>query len=234
MNILLIEKGEESFLSSDRRYSHIKSVLRLSVGDRFKIGEINGRRGWAEILSLDDERMTFTSSFESIIDKSYPLDLIVAQVRPISMKRILRDSASIGIRRLILPISELGERSYSQSHLYKEEGYRNLILDGAMQAGKTNLTEVHFPKSLEEAIEMSEGERILLDKEGAISLSKADLSGKSVTLSIGPERGWTAREQEAFIKSGFKRMSLGERILRTETAVVFSSSLALSRMGLLK
>ncbi len=75
-------------------------------------------------------------------------------------------------------------------------------------------------------------EKLLLDNViGANALSSLDLNGKSVTLAIGPERGWTERERKIFIGNGFSPCLLGSRILRTETASVAASALALSLMG---
>jgi RsmE family RNA methyltransferase len=50
-------------------------------------------------------------------------------------------------------------------------------------------------------------------------------------LAIGPERGWSDRERKLLEDSGFLRLSLGERALRTETACVAATVLAMEKIG---
>ena len=53
-----------------------------------------------------------------------------------------------------------------------------------------------------------------------------------VVLAVGPERGWTEAETGLFVSRGFSKASMGNRILRTETAALAASALALARLGL--
>lgn len=235
MNIILIEEGESFFPLSDERAQHIRKVLHLGVGDCFRCGIINSNEGNAAITAINDSGISF--SFTPLSDTSalYPVTLIVGQTRPICMRRILRESVSLGAERIILPVTDLGEKSYSSASLYTSGEYRKILIDGAMQAGKTGVSECLMASSLEEALtHLSPSEFLLLDNViGEESLSALELRGKSVTLAVGPERGWSGRERNVLIERGFRPVLLGSRILRTETAVSASLAVALSRMGLL-
>ena len=235
MNIILFEKGVRHFECKDERLIHIKKVLHMGVGDSFHGGEINGWEGKCRIENFDSDGLDFAFTPVSDTSALHPLTMIVAQVRPICMKRILREAVSLGVGRLILPISDLGEKSYASASLYTEGEYKSIRLDGAMQSGKTGVSECLVVKGVEEAIEKAgEGERLLLDNViGSSPLSSLDLKNKSVILAIGPERGWSERERKLFLSSSFSPVLIGDRILRTETAAVAAPSVALSRMGLL-
>lgn len=232
MNIILFKENEIHIDKKDPRAEHLRKVLHLGVGDSFKAGIINGRQGLATIIS-DDNGYDFSFEFNEDGSKLYPLTMIIAQVRPICMKRILREAVSLGVGRIILPVSELGEKSYLKSSLYTTDEYKEILLDGAMQAGFTGVSECLIVKSVREAISLvDDTEKLLLDNViGAEPLSSLDLSGRSVTLAIGPERGWTQNERELYLSSGFKPCLLGSRILRTETAAVAGAAVALSRMS---
>ena len=234
MNIILLSKDEVFIPSSDERAKHIRKVLHMGPGDSFKAGIINGSMGKARILSSDEEGIRI--SYEPEMDGSalYPLTLIIAQVRPICMRRILRETVSLGVSHLVLPVSDLGEKSYLNASLYKTDEYKSILLDGAMQAGFTGVSKVTITPSLDDAIAKAEGDvKILLDnREGSSNLSSAALEGKSVVLAIGPERGWSERDVRLFEDNGYLPMLIGKRILRTETAAVGGTLLALSRMGL--
>lgn len=233
MNIIILAEDELFLPAADERAKHIRKVLHLAEGDSFRAGIENGKRGTAFIKRMDERGIELFFAESDDGSELYPLTLIVAQVRPICMRRILRETVSLGVRKLVLPVSDLGEKSYLGASLYTEGEYRKILLDGAMQSGFTGVSAVSIVSSLDEAIAEAEGdEKILLDnRAGAIPLSGADLSGKSVVLAIGPERGWSAREVELFEASGYSPMLIGKRILRTETAAVGGTLLALSRMG---
>lgn len=239
MNIILFDDlNAENFLpADDERALHIRKVLRLKVGDRFLAGVINAQRGEATLLSMTGDGIVF--SFHGNSEEAaalYPVTLLVAQVRPISMRRILREAVSLGAVRLVLVAADTAEKSYAQAKLYEEGEYRSILVDGAMQSGCTGVSEVSFASSVEEAIMglCDEGERIVLDnKRAGVPLSTMSISGRPVVLAIGGERGFSDRERNLFEEHGFRFATLGSRILRTETAVSAGLAVLLGRMGLL-
>lgn len=235
MNIILIEEGERHFSPLDERAVHIRKVLHLNKGGSFKCGIINSFEGKAVIEEDDENGITFSFSPEKDGSALYSVTLIVGQTRPISMRRILREAASLGVGRIILPVTDLGEKSYSSASLYTEGEYRKILIDGAMQSGSTGLGECMIVSSTDEVFPLlSPGVSLLLDNViGAENLSGMSLNGENVTLAIGPERGWSIRERELFLSHGFKPTLIGKRILRTETAVPAAVALTLSRMGLI-
>lgn len=235
MNIILFKEGEDKLKRNDERFKHIKKVLHLNEKDSFKAGYINGLSGMATIERMTDDEIDLSFDFKEDKSGLYPLTLIIAQVRPICMKRILREAVTLGASRLLLAVSELGEKSYLESSLYKSDEYKEILLDGAMQSGFTGVPETLILPSIDAAIAEDKSEvKILLDNViGAEPLSSMNLKSKSVTLSIGPERGWSQRERKLLLSSSYKPALLGSRILRTETAVSAGSAVALSRMNLL-
>ena len=152
MNIILFEKGVRHFECKDERLIHIKKVLHMGVRDSFHGGEINGWEGKCRIERFDDNGLDFSFTPEFDSSSLYPLTMIIAQVRPICMKRILREAVSLGVGKLILPISDLGEKSYSSASLYTEGEYKSILLDGAMQSGKTGVSECIVTSNIEDAI----------------------------------------------------------------------------------
>lgn len=253
MNIILFDEFPENghLPAADPRAHHILNVLHLGPGSTFRMGLINKSEGFGTILSIADSGL-FLSYTPTATPTLYPLTLICAQVRPICMKRILREAVSLGVGRLILCGSDTGEKSYLSSNLYKTGEYRSYLLDGAMQSAHAGIPEVLFADSVNGALGLVqsqcsaiEGVRlqgqpnsapadfIVLDNIiGSEPLSQATL-GSPVVLAVGPERGWSNRERSLFSDAHFRPMLLGSRVLRTETACTVAVSLALSRMGLL-
>lgn len=238
MNIILFESIPNGFIPiDDRRAEHILSVLRLKTGDSFKLGRINGEAGIATIGEISPEGIKF--SFERTQENAsglYPVTLVVAQVRPICMKRILREAVSLGVGRIIVTGAETAEKSYGESDLWKKDEFREILLDGAMQSAATGIPPLELYPSVKLSLANlgdSYKDRLLLDNiDGAEPLSQSETALPAVA-AIGPERGWSERERSMFAAAGFRPMSLGKRVLRTETAVPAALSLLFARADLI-
>ena len=239
MNMILFDALPEGNLipASDERARHILEVLKLKEGDTFRMGIINQSEGDAVITSIKDDGVFF--SYEpKTVPVMHPVTLLCAQVRPICMKRILREAVSLGVKRIILCGSDTGEKSYLSSNLYKTGEYKEYLLDGAMQACHAGMSEVLFTNTADGAIRMvnehcSGSDLIVLDNVvGSVPLSSAEI-GPEAVIAIGPERGWSDRERRLFSEAGYRPMLLGSRVLRTETACSAGVAVLLSRMGLL-
>lgn len=231
------------FYKNDERYQHIKKVLHLKEGDVFKAGLINGNIGEALISHLSEEKIVFSFSpnkTDKIERKPLPLPpikIILGFPRPIQLRRILRDAASLGFAEIILCGTELGERSYLKSNLSSPEEIKKYIIDGISQAGQTLMPEFSFFNSVKEALKdlndtSFRGSKVLLDIGDFPSLSTFKMQeGEDLTIAIGSERGWTQNERESFLAEGFVSYSMGKRILRTETALTSALAVLLANNG---
>ncbi len=234
MNIILFESEQNSLPLSDNRAKHILEILKLKEGDTFKAGVINTSEGLATIKEINGKEILFDYQATSV-PVLYPVTMIIAQVRPICMKRILREAVSLGCSKIILTTSDTGEKSYANSNIYKSGDYIDYLLDGAMQSAHAGVPEVMFAENASKAIALapSTATHILLDNAvGSTPLSSATVTAPAV-LAIGPERGWSDREREIFISNGYLPMLLGNRVLRTETACSTGLAILLSRLNLL-
>lgn len=249
MNIILFEEEEFRGFStsegtllvplSDDRGAHIEKVLKLQKGDEVKVGvagsdhyskyRMEGRSGGAVVLSPTGVHLPSPPLF--------PLALIVGQVRPICMRRILRDAAGLGAGTLVLTGADNAEKSYAEARIYKEGLHRRYLLDGGMQAGSALLPRVLFARNAEEAMALAGPARLRILLDNVLPgrpLSRLEEGQRCpAALAIGPERGWSDRERALFLQGGWEPMRLGERVLRTETALPAAGALLLSRLGFL-
>jgi RsmE family RNA methyltransferase len=241
MNIILFEKlNDKNILSQkDDRARHIKKVLHLNIGDAFICGEINGPKGEAVITAINDDEIEFTFNALDYSSKDlFPVTLLVSQVRPICMKRILREAVCLGVERIIITGADLTEKSYGKANFYINGDYKKVLFEGAMQAAQTGMSEVLFTSSLDEAVMLfdSSYNKIMLDnvlKSDKLSSWNCDKSKVKTVLSIGPERGYTDRERNLLLSNGFKAKTIGSRVLRTETANSVGLGLLFGRLNLL-
>ena len=231
------------FYKNDERYLHIKKILHLKEGDVFKAGIINGKIGEALISHLSEEKILFSfcpNKPDKVETRPLPLPpikIILGFPRPIQLRRILRDAASLGFAEIVLCGTELGERSYLKSNLSSPEEIKKYLLDGISQAGQTLLPAFSFCSSVRDTLKdlksaSFKGSKVLLDIGDFPSLSTFKMKkGEELTIAIGSERGWTQNEREAFFSEGFISYSMGKRILRTETALTSALSVLLANNG---
>ncbi|MBI9107980.1 MAG: RNA methyltransferase [Spirochaetales bacterium] len=257
MNLILFEEDEicrqlddssaEIIIDlGDSRAVHILKVLKAGVGSRLDAGIINRKRGKAVIVSISSENMTLTFFPEADPAGLFPLTLLLGLSRPQTVKKVLKEATALGIGRFLLTRTDLGERSYAESSALKPEKLHELFIEGAQQAFCTSIPECRIEVSLESAVRtvLSGGASprlIALDNyEADVSLStywrtpEAQIRPAAETiLAVGSERGWTGRERGILRDAGFTLASIGERVLRTETASITGTALCLSGMGML-
>ena len=238
MNIILFDRmpRDNMIEASDFRAEHIRKVLHLEVGDTLRLGVLNGQSGTATILAMDEAGIHYSWQPEEHPDALHPVTLLVAQVRPICMKRILREAVSFGVEELIVVGTDTGERSYAEAKLWSTGEYRKYLLDGAMQSGCTGFPPLRLVKSVDEFIGETERwpTRLLLDNQMQSSpLSRLGKVDAPVLVAVGPERGWSDRERLLFASHAFVSKTMGNRILRTETACSAALAILLGRMELI-
>lgn len=242
MNIILFsEKENKTFLKNDDRYLHIKKILKLSEGESFKAGIINGKIGEAVITEFSSEKLVFTFKPDSKSEALPKIKLILGFPRPIQLRRILRDAASLGFCELFLTGTELGEKSYLKSNLAAASEIETYLLDGISQAGQTLLPAVSFYNSIKSVLQNLNSvppflkiKKVLLDiSDNAELLSKLKVNtDEEILIAIGSERGWTDNERNLFQDFGFTLYSMGKRILRTETAVCAALSIISANLNI--
>jgi RsmE family RNA methyltransferase len=253
MNIVLFDSEELAgpLPPDDRRARHILDILGVKPGGRFRAGIVDGPAGTATLEAVDSERRLHLGFEADTRDERgsgapglHPVRLLLGHPRPIVLRRMLRDLSTVGVEHIVVVRTELGEKSYLKSKLWQGNAVRQLLTEGAEQAGATQLPALERAWSLERAVETlargREGaQRILFDNAagapgpGAAAVSGGAAETTARIIAVGSERGWTDAERETLARLGFRARMLGRRVLRTETAAVAAVSICLSEMGLL-
>jgi RsmE family RNA methyltransferase len=234
MNIILAETAElvdRQLTLTDYRAEHIVKVLRAEIGDRLRVGLINGMRGYGTIVALQ-KKFPFSVSLD--VDLSEPpgalpsLDLILALPRPIMLKRVLSQVTALGVGTIHLINANRVEKSFWGAGLLQPQEYRQHLLHGLEQAVDTRLPEIRlhtkFKPFVEDFCPSLVGDYrylLLADPAGEHRLVNVvgEKSGR-ILLAVGPEGGWIPYELQKFREQGFLSCSIGERILKVDTAII--------------
>lgn len=229
MNRILFDASEiESdgcVMLRDFRAEHIRSVLKAEPGKILKTGVINGNCGSSNVLEVSDSGVFLKTNHAEKSPEPW-FDLILAAPRPLSLKRLWPQLTSLGAGRIVLVNAEKVEKFYFASQWVREDSVRPLLIEGAVQAGLTHIPEfeikMNFRRFMKEDLCESFPDSLpLLAHPGPFSPLDHS-AGKRLRplIAVGPEGGWTDEEVELFTDRGFKLFSLGERILRSDTACI--------------
>lgn len=255
VNIVLFEEGElaSPLPLCDHRVKHIQKILKKGVGDSFDAGIVNGAAGTAEIRSVSPQGMEFRFEASGDGKPLHPVTMIIGFPRPIQLKRLLRDIASLGVSQVHLCGTELGEKSYLKATLSQPEELTAMLKDGSIQAKSTHVPQVFVHQDVASCLDFVAGNdsirvagnpriHVALDNieptaslQGFLSskFSADEVKRAGVVAAIGSERGWTANERKLFRERGFTLCGMGERVLRTETAATTAVAIILSNMEIL-
>ncbi len=244
MNLLIFRPGEwEQPLSPDDiRCLHIKTILNINPGDILAAGELGGHLGKAVLREArKDGSLVFDFHPEKEAPPLCSLNLVIGMPRPPTAKRLIRDLTAAGVARILFTGTDLGEKSYLGSRLWRKEEWKEAVLTGLAQGKSTLPPAVEKYYSLYRAMDSLDSKSGLLaldNKSPQKTLKKALAGGmppgkktEGITLALGPERGWSDRERALLKDRGFGLCSLGSRVLRTETAVHMSCALAMGALN---
>ena len=232
MNLILCDATEVDAAGvvtlAGERATHIRSVLRAAPGDTVRLGVLDGPIGRGEVLSLDDGKVVLRCDLHGQLPPPPAVDLLLALPRPKVLRRLWAQLAALGVGRILLTNASRVERNYFDTHVLEESIYRPLLIEGLQQAGDTRLPRVSIHRQFRVLVEdelgpASNGERRLVAHPGG-ERSLLTIAGEPhhgrVVLAIGPEGGWNPFELELLTTRGFEPISLGPRILRTDTACI--------------
>ncbi|BCR03040.1 ribosomal RNA small subunit methyltransferase E [Desulfuromonas versatilis] len=227
MNLILL--FDEDFVAEQRvrltgrRLQHVRAVHRAGVGDLLRVGRVGGRMGEGRVVELSDEQLLLEVRLDQEPPRPLLLCLVLALPRPKMLKRVLQAVTSLGVKQIYLVNSYRVEKSFWGSPLLQPEKLREHLVLGLEQARDTLMPQVHLRPRFKPFVE-DELPQLIRDTLPLVAHPVAEqpcppgVAGP-VTLAIGPEGGFIPYEVELLQAGGFTPVSLGERILRVETAV---------------
>ncbi|PLY04391.1 MAG: 16S rRNA (uracil(1498)-N(3))-methyltransferase [Desulfuromonas sp.] len=227
MNLILLHDADfisaERVVLRDRRREHIRAVHRAEVGDQLRVGRLNGLCGNGTILRSSGDELELEVRLDTPPPAPLPLTLLLALPRPKMLKRILQTVSALGVKDIYLINSYRVDKSYWSSPLLQPEQFNEQLILGLEQARDTQLPRVELrprfkPFVEDETPELIRGTTAYVAHPGVDRACPSGTQG-ATTLAIGPEGGFIPYEVELLQNNGFLPVSLGERILRVETAV---------------
>ena len=215
--------------------NHIKNVLRLRTDDRIICFDGKGMEYLCSITGIekDSVRTEIISSKKADTEPAVKITLAQGLPKSSKMDYIIQKSVELGVFKIIPLITE---RAVAKGE--KIERWRKIAKESSEQCGRAMIPEISPVLNFKEFLNISTHFDLKLipwENEKQISLKsvlKEHPNTNSIALLIGPEGGFSAQEVKEAVEKGFKPVSLGKRILRTETASLAALAMISYEMGM--
>ncbi|MBL9079021.1 MAG: RsmE family RNA methyltransferase [Planctomycetes bacterium] len=229
MNFLLLHRDElrddGTARLSGRRAAHARTVLRVAPGQALRAGIVDGPLGTATVLDVGEHAITVALRCDQPAPAGGDV-LLLAVPRPKVLLRMLAHAAALGAAHVVLCRSWRVEKSHLLATSMQPEVWREQLLLGLEQAGRTALPRVTFCPLFKPMVEdllptlALPPLRFVAHPAAATPVAHLALpAAVPFALALGPDGGWLPYEVQALAAAGFHAVSAGPHPLRTETAL---------------
>ena len=220
-----ISNGKVNIKGGDA--AHISKVLRTEAGEVLTLCDGEGTDFSAKVTDCTKECicLDILDTFPCLSEPNVSVTLFQGLPKQGKMDYIIEKCTELGVARIV-PVST--KRSVvkiddKKSETKKLERWRKIAAESVKQCGRGTIPYVTEVMSVKEAIDFSKNLDLAIaayecEKETSIKSALSGTTPKSVGIFIGPEGGLDDKEVEMFKNAHIQTVTLGKRILRTETA----------------
>jgi 16S rRNA (uracil1498-N3)-methyltransferase len=212
---------------------HLARVLRARVGQDFDIATGNAvRRG--RITFVGDERVEFELGEEISAGSPGEIILVLAIFKFDRMEWAIEKCTELGVSRIVPAIARRTDSRLAAASVKRVERWERIARQASQQSRRAAAPEIAAPIKVSEAFPLQAALRIVLSESEDQTLLrevvKPQTANGGIVLAIGPEGGWTEGELESFRQAGWISASLGNTILRAETAAMAATAIVASAL----
>ena len=209
---------------------HLLHVLRARAGERIDLSDASGRTYRCTLIQSGEDSALFSVDDEIEKDRELPCTVTLFQsiAKGEKMSFVIQKSVELGVDRIVPVVTRRTVvRPDSKGAAHKRERWQKIAEAAAKQCGRARIPEISAVASFDEALrQASLSDVFIFPYECAEGMSRTRQvfegigRGASVSLMIGPEGGFEVSEVSAAQEAGAQVITLGSRILRTETAAL--------------
>ena len=219
-----LHKGDVEKLDKES-LRHLKVVLRKDEDYVFRMADRDGK---IFLSHLKDDSYEIIEELDEDNELSVKITVVFSLIKPDRFEWGLQKLTELGASRIVPFVAR-------RSVIRKEgkntlERYRKICREAAEQSHRNYIPEVTEYTSMKDLKDYLSDVNILAYEKEDPHVREIPLSGRTVTLFIGPEGGLTEEEVSELKELGFSSVSLGKRILRAETAAVYLTSIVGERV----
>lgn len=219
------EIEESTAILRGEDHKHLSRVLRLKSADQVLVNDENGQDYESVIKSIEKDYTVITLNNKVEMSNESNIKITLYQGLPKSGKLdlIVQKCTELGVNKIVPVITQRVVVSHNKE-FKKLDRLKRIAYEAAKQSKRSLIPAIEEPISFEELLLAMKEEDVLVvpyenAKDYGVHALKRDLlSLNSIGILVGPEGGFSEREINDLIANGAKIITLGKRILRTETA----------------
>jgi 16S rRNA (uracil1498-N3)-methyltransferase len=211
---------------------HLVRVLRARIGQEFEISTGAAIR-LGRITSLGKNRVEFELSEEISGATLSQITLLLSIFKFDRMEWAIEKCTELGVSCIVPIIARRTDSHLAAASIKRTERWRSIALQASEQSRRPSPPEIAAPVKLVDALKASGLRIVLAETEGRKMLRDVIEHDASdgIALAVGPEGGWTDEELQSFQQSGWISASLGQTILRAETAAIAATAIVSSTLA---
>jgi 16S rRNA (uracil1498-N3)-methyltransferase len=219
---------------------HIYKVLRLEAGDKVSINNSQGKEYLGQIAEVSKNKVLVSLLEELPVNNESPVSIHLYQGLPKSSKMdlIVQKATELGVRDITPVVTERVVVKSELGEFRKVDRWNRIALEACKQCKRTLIPRINTPIEFEELLsQIRTADLIVVPYENETGFGIKNLipeiqdKVKDIAVVIGPEGGFEETEIDRLKDSGAYIVTLGPRILRTETAGFVCASLLMYELG---
>ncbi len=205
-------------------FHHAVRVRRLRVGDGLILFAGDGREALGSLVAVTRDGADVAITEVRTVDRESPLQVTLLQGISAGdrMDYTLQKAVELGVAAFAPVAAQRSVVRLDQERADKRSAHwRQIVIGACEQSGRTRIPEILPVVSLAAGLAaVRSSHRFVLSFDNGARLSAIAVPAGPIALLAGPEGGLTADEERLARDAGFAPISLGPRVLRTETAAV--------------
>lgn len=223
---------------TDPLFSHLSKSLRMRPGDPLTLNDEQGRRYQTTIIQISKQVMYSTvSDIQDYFHSSTPpITLAQALLKGEKMAWVIQKATELGVQAIAPLVTERVIPRLSQTHAKNyQERWDRIALEAAQQSERWSVPTIFPIQTFYDFLTRDDNEMqiIMAERQENVSLSKIPLSQGGITVIVGPEGGWTKEERQSAQSLNVVFATLGQGILRAETASLASLAILQAKLNYL-
>lgn len=216
-------------LTDSREIHHIKNVLRLKTGQTISLFNENGEEARADIVAIHPDEITvkIVQALPVKAKKSCQVTLACAIPKKAKFEYIIEKATELGVDAIVPLITQRTEVRLNENQArHKQSRYEKIAINAAKQCQRNLLPVVFPPCALTTFLDQKKGEATLIipclfgQRTHITDIFKPDTMPRHIIVLIGPEGDFTPEEVERACSCGAIPVSLGETVLKVDTAAI--------------
>jgi 16S rRNA (uracil1498-N3)-methyltransferase len=230
---------------------HLTRVLRLKPGAEVFVFDGHGSEYSCAFVGVEGDRarLEVTGVLDDAVESPVRITLAQALAKGEKFDLIVQKATELGVDFIVPLLTEHTDVKPGAEDAYKRiERWRRISLEALKQSGRRRLVGITAPLALDDFLDPNKpdsqklpiatapslGSVLVFSEKGGLPITEAlaqAIDKTAATILIGPEGGWGTAELELICERGCRLVTLGPRVLRTETAAIVAVTLVQHALG---